>query len=92
MSKKKVTKSEPISEEHKNFTEEIGTETDESVQTELDELESKIAEAKPAPVKPEKVVTEPEPITEKVVEPIEEVVEEEIPEVADEGEVVPETG
>ena len=79
MSKKKVTKSEPISEEHKNFTEEIGTETDESVQTELDELESKIA-AKPAPVKPEKVVTEPEPIIEKVVEPIEEVVEEELPE------------
>ena len=67
MSKKKVTKSEPISEEHKNFTEEIGTETDESVQTELDELESKIA-AKPAPMK------EPVKLEEPTVGPVEEVI------------------
>jgi len=74
MSKKgKVNRSEPVSEEHKNFKEEIGTETDESVQAELDELENKIA-AKPAPVK---TVEEPvEETVEKVEEPVEEIPEE----------------
>lgn len=70
MSKKKVTKSELISEEHKNFEEEIGTETDESVQTELEKLEKEIAEAKPEPVK---TVEKP------AEETVEEVVEEELP-------------
>ena len=70
MSKKTATKSEPISEEQKNFEEEVGTETDESVQTELDELEKKIADVKPEPVK---TVEKP------VEETVEEVVEEEMP-------------
>ena len=70
---KKTNKSESISEEHKNFEEEIGDETGVNKDISLDELEKKIEEAKPAPVKPEKVTTEPELTTEKVEEPVEKI-------------------
>ena len=72
MSKKKVNNLEPISEEHKNFEEEIGVETDVSTETELDELEAQIKKAKPKPVK----IEEPEKV-EEIVEPV---IEEELPE------------
>ena len=61
-----TNKSEPISEEHKNFEEEIGDETGENKDISLEELEKKIEEAKPAPVK---VETKPEPV-EGIVEEV----------------------
>lgn len=72
---KKTNNPEPISEEHKNFEEEIGDETGTDKDISLDELEKKIEEAKPAPVK-----TVEKPVEEPMEETVEEVVEEELPE------------